>query len=93
VKVTWTEEGIDSYDEVVEFLSERSLAHAGSLEVGVLKAVQQISEFPESGRMVPERENPRLREVLVEGYRLIYRLSADGITVEILLHASVTLPD
>ncbi len=43
--------------------------------------------------MVPERENPRLREMLVEGYRLIYRLGADGITIEIVVHASMTLPD
>lgn len=41
--------------------------------------------------MVPEHENPGLRQIRVGSYRLIYRLTFDGIHVEGFLHMSVRL--
>ena len=41
--------------------------------------------FPESGRHVPEREDPQLREVLWRSYRLGYRHLPDKDEVHVLL--------
>jgi plasmid stabilization system protein ParE len=47
-----------------------------------------LAVFPASGRVVPEFENPDLREVLVEGYRVIYRVSQDyGILILTVVHS------
>lgn len=91
MRVTWTEEAIDSFDEVCDFMAVRSERAAERFSAAAVDAVQQINEFPESGRMVPEHQNPRLREILLYRYRLIYRLSSDGIIIEAFLHASVRL--
>ncbi len=48
-----------------------------------LYAVQtQLAAFPESGRVVPEMALPFVREIIREGYRVVY--SCHGEAVEIL---------
>mgnify|MGYP003333303735 FL=1 len=34
--------------------------------------------------MVPEERNPNVREIIVEPYRIIYELNANGQTVDVL---------
>ena len=38
-------------------------------------AVKHLEEFPNSGRIIPESNNPQLREVIVSNYRIMYQLS------------------
>jgi hypothetical protein len=44
--------------------------------------------FPESGRIVPERQDPAVREVIVQPYRLVYRLGDDVVEVATVFRAS-----
>jgi len=37
--------------------------------------------FARRGRIVPERDDERLRELIVGSYRLIYRIAADEVHV------------
>jgi len=52
---------------------------------------RQIEQFPESGRSVPEAGNRSLRELVVGPYRLLYRLTADGAEVVIVVHGCIDL--
>jgi plasmid stabilization system protein ParE len=40
----------------------------------LILSVDQLESFPESGRLVPESPDPKVRELPVESYRVIYRL-------------------
>ena len=46
----------------------------------------QACRFPQSGRMVPEFEQPDIRELIEPPYRLLYRIRADAIEVLAILH-------
>jgi plasmid stabilization system protein ParE len=59
----------------------------------VIAAVDRLEDFPELGRMVPEYNLPRLREWFVGRYRVIYRLSSDGVQVLTLWPTAVPLED
>ena len=37
----------------------------------IIQAVERIRIFPESGRKVPERNDPEIREVIVPPYRVV----------------------
>jgi len=54
----------------------------------------QLARFPESERIVPEYNDPYLREVLVPPYRLIYRLQSgrDRVQIIAVVHSSRMLP-
>lgn len=38
----------------------------------------QLESFPQLGRMVPEYQQPSVRELLYRQYRIVYRLLNDG---------------
>ena len=43
----------------------------------VFDAVERLSTFPLSGRIVPECEDPAIREIIFGRYRIIYRVQGD----------------
>ena len=47
----------------------------------VFEALAVLLEFPDSGRVIPEFPNLGFREVLVDSYRLFYRVKGDVIWV------------
>jgi toxin ParE1/3/4 len=48
---------------------------------------EQIAEYPNSGRMIPEFQSPRLREVIEQGYRIFYQVFEDRIEVFGVMHS------
>jgi len=60
----------------------------------VFQTVEHLVDFPESGRMVPEFDNPSIREVIRKPCRIVYRVKADKHTVEIarVWHAARGMP-
>ncbi len=46
--------------------------------------VDQLENFPELGRVVPERNQPNIREIIVKNYRIVYRVDQTKKAVEIL---------
>ena len=47
----------------------------------MLGSLDQIADFPESGRVVPEFEQPWLRELIRPPFRIVYRLDGERIRV------------
>jgi toxin ParE1/3/4 len=47
----------------------------------VIAHVEQLADFPESGRVVPEFELAELREVIHPPFRIVYRLDDDRVRV------------
>lgn len=60
------------------------------LSIGSRKRSIQISQFPFSGRMVPEYELNEVREVIEGPYRIIYLVDPEAQRVEVLavIHSS-----
>lgn len=47
----------------------------------LINRVDQLIEFPESGRVVPEKNSPDIRELIEGNYRIFYRLQRETITI------------
>jgi len=50
--------------------------------------VERLKVFPESGRAVPERAVPDIREIIVGRYRVVYRRKAGAVEVATVFRAS-----
>jgi len=51
-------------------------------------ATRRLEMFPESGRIIPEVEDKMLREIIVQGYRVMYRLEPDRVLILAIMHGS-----
>jgi len=54
-------------------------------------SVDRLELFPESGRQVPESTDSKVRELLVEGYRIIYRLKKGRVQILAVAHGARNL--
>jgi plasmid stabilization system protein ParE len=58
----------------VKFVARDSPHYVDLVLERLPQSVDRLQEFPESGRVVPERQDPQIREILLGSYRVIYRL-------------------
>lgn len=84
-RVRWTPQARSDLRGIREYIHHDSPQYAELVVATLLGAVRRLEQFPESGRMVPERGDPALREVIWRDYRIVYRLVPGSAEAQILL--------
>ena len=80
--VTFSESAVADLEDVRDWYTGQGAPDVGARLVdGVIERVEQISAFPESGRVVPEFETPWLRELIYPPFRIVYRIDEDRVRV------------
>ncbi|TDY03769.1 type II toxin-antitoxin system RelE/ParE family toxin [Thiohalophilus thiocyanatoxydans] len=88
MRVEWSDFASDDLDDLVRYISRDSAYYARRFAEKVVLATRRLRDFPESGRLIPEAEDPTLREVIVQGYRVMYRLEAERVLILAVMHGS-----
>ncbi len=86
MRVIWTELAFAQLDEAMAFIALDSPQTAARWLDMILEAAGQLSEFPDSGRVVPEAARGDIRELIFSPYRLVYRRDSDAVYVTMVLH-------
>jgi plasmid stabilization system protein ParE len=81
--------------DVLSYIAEFDDQAASRFGQAVFDAIQRLADFPESGRIVPEFQDPSIREVMCKPCRIVYRLKHDEQFVEIarVWHAARGIPE
>jgi plasmid stabilization system protein ParE len=69
--------------EIVAYIRKDNPAAAKTLAESLVKQVDLLADFPQMGRIVPEREDPLVREIIHRNYRIIYRYIPSSNRLEI----------
>jgi len=77
---------------IYEHIAQDAPLYAQRVVDRITRRSEQIAQFPESGRIVPEYEAPDVREVIERPYRIIYRVKAERVEVLAVLHGAQRLP-
>lgn len=72
----------------MRYISRDSVYYARRFGEKVVLATRRLREFPESGRIIPETEDKTLREIIVQGYRVMYRLETNRVLILAVMHGS-----
>lgn len=86
MRVIWTELAFAQLDEAMAFIAVDSPQTAARWLDMILEAAGQLSEFPDSGRVVPEAGRVDIRELIFSPYRLVYLHDSDAVYVTMVLH-------
>ena len=92
MRTDWTDLALESVDEIALHIAEDDREAAIRWTVELFEAVDHLSDFPESGRMVPELEERAVRELVYGAYRVFYRVG-DAVTVLSVRHGSQLIRD
>ena len=84
----WSPQAADDLEAICTFIARDSEAYARDFAVRVIGAVELLREFPAAGRIVPEFQDPVLRELLHGSYRIIYETQAEAVHILAIHHGA-----
>ncbi len=70
-------------EAIVCFIARQNSDAAARVGYDLIVRAEGLLAFPQMGRMVPEFQNPNLRETVCREYRIIYRLRLEQESVEV----------
>ncbi len=88
MRVEWSDSARGDLDNLMCYISRDSVFYAKRFGEKVVLATRRLRDFPESGRMIPEVDDQAMREIIVQGYRVMYRLEADRVLILAVMHGS-----
>jgi plasmid stabilization system protein ParE len=93
MKVIWSRRALLDVEHIRDFIKQDAPAYAQPFVERLLRATRRLPQFPRSGRVMPEANDPRIREVIYQGYRIIYRLGSETIEIVMVVHGSRSLTE
>lgn len=88
MRIEWSEPAMVDMAALRDYIASDAPARAISFIQRVFDHVDTLHAFPELGRTVPETDVATIRELVFQGYRIIYQLSPDRIDILAVLHGS-----
>lgn len=84
--VRWSHEAIDDLHAIGAYFERTSPQYARSIVARLYSAPEALAEHPHLGRYLPETEIEHVRELVRDGYRIVYLVSGDEVEVLAVLH-------
>lgn len=88
MRVIWSEQALRDVEHIRDYIAQDSPAYAQPFIERLLHATRHLPQFPRSGRPMPEANRPDIREVIYQGYRIVYRLHSGSIEIIMVVHGS-----
>jgi plasmid stabilization system protein ParE len=88
-RIRWTARALQNVESIREFIAPESPNAARLVVARLVAATERLATLPESGRIVPEYDDPSLRELIQRPYRIVYRLvGADELHIITVYHSA-----
>ena len=80
--VSFSELAVRDVQDIKDWYASQSAPEVGQRLIReVFASVDQLAAFPESGRVVPEFDQPWLRELIRPPFRIVYRVDGERVRV------------
>lgn len=86
-RVVWSTGAAQELDDATAYIARDSISSAVRVLERLLAAAESLADLSERRTIVPEHDDPNVRELFVNPYRLIYStLDPDEVTILGVLH-------
>ena len=92
-ELVWSPQALADVEEIRKYIALDSRSHADLTAQRIMAAVERLQTFPDSGRLVPERQSPEIREVIAGWFRIVYRRKAHVVEIVTVFRGSREFPD
>lgn len=80
-RIIWTEPALSDLNEIAEYIALDKFNAANRLVKKIFSSVDRLEQFPDSGRIPPELERSKYREIIVGPCRVFYRVDQDNVYI------------
>ena len=88
VEIIWSDLAIEDLKSIHDYISKDSTRYAAEMVERIIQRVDQLENFPNSGRIVPEFDNKLIRELIIDNYRIVYNVDEQFISISRIHHSS-----
>lgn len=88
VRIIWSPNASNDLESICEFIAIDSEYYARLFAKRVIKAIERLTVFPESGRIVPEYNSRNIREIIYQNYRIVYRIKSETAEIVTIVHGA-----
>ena len=91
--MVWTARALRDLTRIDEYIAADDPEAADRWVDKLIAAAERAGRVPKSGRIVPERAQGDLREILVRAYRIVYRVRDARIEIVTVFEGHMLFPD
>ena len=73
-------------DRKAQVITKDSKYYATNVAHNIVSKADNLTDFPEIGRVVPEIGDENVRELIIYSYRLIYEVVPNGVNILAIIH-------
>jgi toxin ParE1/3/4 len=84
--VTWSKPAEKDLKQIFAYIARDSIFYAKKVVKNIVEKSMSLESSPRRGRMVPEINDPDIREIFIYSYRLMYQISPDNIYILGVIH-------
>ncbi len=88
VRIEWTERSLEDLNELHDYIARDSRNYANLFVKKIYESIQKLKDFPNIGKIVPEVNNPSVREIIFQNYRIVYRNMDNYVEIITVIHGS-----
>lgn len=89
MRIRWSEIAEADLDQLYDYIARDVPFYAEQFVDRLIEAVSVLRDHPRLGRRIPEAEGHEdVRELIFQGYRVIYLLESDQIHILTVIHGS-----
>jgi toxin ParE1/3/4 len=77
VKLIWTDQAIEDLENIGNYIAENSEKYARITIEKIFSSTKILESFPQAGRIVPEKNEKNVRELIEGNYRIIYEIISE----------------
>ncbi|MCX5847422.1 MAG: type II toxin-antitoxin system RelE/ParE family toxin [Deltaproteobacteria bacterium] len=89
--VIWTNPAKADLKSIHDFIASNSKYYAKKVTRDIVEKTDTLNKFPMIGRIVPETDNEKIREIFAYSYRIIYEIKPDCICILGIVHGKQEL--
>lgn len=87
-EVIWTTSARNELDDIVTYIAKDAPLSALAFLEDVFNIADTLGTLAKRGRVVPELQNPYIRELFIKPYRLLYEIQDRAVYVLGLVHGA-----
>lgn len=91
MRLEWTDPALDALEGIRDYIAKDSPYYARRFIERIFDTAAKLKDHPKMGRPVPEADRDDVRELIYQGYRIIYRILPERVQVLTVLHGSRNL--
>jgi toxin ParE1/3/4 len=93
VEIVWSNNARERLKEILEYHNNQNPEYSSKLIRKIQDQQNLLKEFPQMGRLVPEKNSQNIREVFLENCRLIYFYENSTVSIVTIIHFKQNFKD